>query len=503
LCAQGSTGQKLRSAPTVMFRPYQAKGATVEKQQFIKQLQAIVGAEDVIFHPEDLLVYEYDGSIDRSLPEAVVFPTSTEEVSKVLALAYREGVPMVGRGSGTGLSGGAIAPPGGIQIAFTKMNHILSVDTENRTATIEPGVINLDLDTYVRKFGMRYAPDPSSQRACSLGGNIAENAGGPHCLAYGTTTNHILGMEVVLEDGAVVNLGSLAREVPGYDLRGVFVGSEGTFGIVTKIMVRLLPLPEMVKTFLGIFPDIDSACTAVSAVIGQGIVPAALEMIDALSIRAVQSVTDAGYPVDAVAVLLIELEGLKEEVEDVSHEVESALWDTGASEVRIAEEPGEREKLWVGRKTAFGAFGAIAPNYYLVDGVVPRTRLTQVLRKVAEVSEKYNIIIANVFHAGDGNLHPCMLFNEREPGVLDRAMKAAAEIMEYCVAVGGTLSGEHGIGLEKKEFMPLVFTEADMAAMRQVRDAFAPANRLNPGKIFPNGASHQPAAHRAGPGMYI
>jgi glycolate oxidase len=482
----------------------QAKGATVEKREFIAQLQAIVGAEDVIFHPEDLLVYEYDGSIDRSLPEAVVFPTSTEEVSQALALAYREGVPVVGRGSGTGLSGGAIAPAGGIQIAFTKMNHILEVDRDNRTATIEPGVINLDLDTYVRKLGMRYAPDPSSQRACSLGGNVAENAGGPHCLAYGTTANHVLGLEVVLEDGAVVNLGSLAREIPGYDLRGVFVGSEGTFGIATRIMVRLLPLPEMVKTFLGIFPDIDSACTAVSAVIGHGIVPAALEMIDALSIRAVQSVTDAGYPVDAGAVLLIESEGLKEEVEDVSHEVESALWDTGAAEVRIAEEPSEREKLWVGRKTAFGAFGAIAPNYYLVDGVVPRTRLTQVLRKVSEVSEKYRIIIANVFHAGDGNLHPCMLFNEREPGVLDRAMKAAAEIMEYCVAVGGTLSGEHGIGLEKKEFMPLVFTEADMAAMRQLRDAFAPANRLNPGKIFPDGAAHQPAAAlRVGPGMYI
>jgi glycolate oxidase len=476
----------------------------LEKQEFIAQIRAIVGAEDVIFHPEDLLVYEYDGSVDRSLPEAVVFPTSTQEVSQVLALAYREGVPVAGRGSGTGLSGGAIAPAGGIQIVFTKMNHILEVDQENRTAIIEPGVINLDLDTYVRKFGMRYAPDPSSQRACSLGGNIAENAGGPHCLAYGTTTTHILGLEVALEDGAVVNLGGLAREVPGYDLRGVFVGSEGTFGIATRIMVRLLPLPEMVKTFLGIFPNIDSACTAVSAVIGHGIVPAALEMIDALSIRAVQSVTDAGYPVDAGAVLLIELEGLKEEVEDVTREVESALWDTGAAEVRIAEEPSEREKLWVGRKTAFGAFGTIAPNYYLVDGVVPRTRLTQVLRKVAEVSEKYGMIIANVFHAGDGNLHPCMLFNEREPGVLDRAMKAAAEIMEYCVAVGGTLSGEHGIGLEKKEFMPLVFTEADMTAMRQVRDAFAPANRLNPGKIFPDGLPHQPAAaHRAGPGMYI
>jgi glycolate oxidase len=475
----------------------------VMNQDFVERLQAIVGEDDVISHPEDLLVYEYDGSIDRSIPRAVVFPTGADEVSRVLALAFAEGVPVVGRGSGTGLSGGAIAPEGGIQIAFTKMNHILDVDTENRTATIEPGVINLDLDTYARKFGLRYAPDPSSQRACSLGGNIAENAGGPHCLAYGTTTNHVLAMEVVLEDGTIVNLGSLSRETPGYDLRGVFVGSEGTFGVATRIVVRLLPVPEAVKTFLGIFPDIDSACTAVSAVIGHGIVPAALEMIDALSIKAVQSVTDAGYPDDAGAVLLVELEGLTEEVEDVTGEVESALWDTGATEVRVAQDPQDREKLWVGRKTAFGAFGAIAPNYYLVDGVVPRTRLARVLRRVAEISEKYRITIANVFHAGDGNLHPCMLFDEREPGVNERAAQAAQELMEYCVAEGGTLSGEHGIGLEKKEFMPLVFSDADMARMKAVRDAFAPENRLNPGKIFPDGVTHPTGAHHAGPGMYI
>ena len=471
---------------------------------FIEQLRAIVGAEDVISHPEDLLVYEYDGSVDRSIPSAVIFPTSTEEVSRVLALTHREGVPVVGRGSGTGLSGGAIAPEGGIQIAFTKMNHILEVDSENRTATIEPGVINLDLDTYVRRFGMRYAPDPSSQRACSLGGNIAENAGGPHCLAYGTTTNHVLSMEVVLEDGTIVQLGGPAREVPGYDLRGVFVGSEGTFGLATKITVRLLLLPEMVKTFLGIFPDIESACSAVSAIIGRGIVPAALEMIDSTTIRAVQSVIDAGYPNDAGAVLLVELEGLTEEVEEVSEEVQASLWETGAVDVRMAEEATERERLWVGRKSAFGAFGAIAPNYYLVDGVVPRTRLADVLRLVGDVSRRYGITIANVFHAGDGNLHPCMLFDEREPGILPKAMQAAAELMEYCAEVGGTLSGEHGIGLEKKEFMPLVFSDDDMAVMRLARDAFAPQNRLNPGKIFPDGAPPSMAPHRpTAPGMYI
>ena len=469
----------------------------------LTQIRGVVGDDYVIDHREDLLVYEYDGSVDRGMPRAVVLPASTDEVSRVMALAYAAGVTVVGRGSGTGLSGGAIAPPEGLQIAFTRMDRIIAVDGGNRTALVEPGVINLDLDNYARRFGMRYAPDPSSQRACSLGGNIAENAGGPHCLAYGATTNHVIGMEVVLEDGAVVQLGSGAREAVGYDLRGAFVGSEGTFGIATKILVRLLPLPETVRTFLGVFPDINAACTAVSAVIGHGIVPAALEMIDALSIQAVQNVTDAGYPNDAGAVLLIELEGLDEEVAEVSGEVEAALWDTGAADVRVAEDDAERERLWVGRKTAFGAFGTIAPNYYLVDGVVPRTRLTQMLHKVSEVSRRYGIAIANVFHAGDGNLHPCMLFDAREPGVMDKAMAAAAELMRECAALGGTLSGEHGIGLEKKEFMPLVYTDADMAAMQRVREAFAPENRLNPGKIFPDGSYYRPAgahpaAHRVG-----
>ena len=470
--------------------------------QFIAAVQAVLGEENVVVHPDDLLVFEYDGSIDRGMPSAVVFPANTSDVSRVMALAYEAGIPVVGRGSGTGLSGGAISPPGGVQIAFTRMQEILEVDTENRHAVVEPGVVNLDLDTHVRKFGFRYAPDPSSQRACSLGGNIAENAGGPHCLAYGTTTNHVLGMEVILEDGSVVHLGSMARETPGYDLRGVFVGSEGTFGIATRIAVRLLPVPESVKTYLGIFPDVDSACTAVSAVIGHGIIPAALEMLDALSIRAVQNVTDVGYPDDAGAVLLIELEGLDDEVNETGREVEAALWDTGASEVRAAEEAEEREQLWAGRKGALGALGSLAPNYYLVDGVVPRTQLAPVLRRVAEVGRKYDIPIANVFHAGDGNLHPCLLFDERQPGALETIMEAGAEVLEVCVEAGGALTGEHGVGLEKKEQMPLVFSPEDMAAMRLVRDAFAPENRINPGKIFPDGHRHAPAAHRPAPGMY-
>jgi glycolate oxidase len=472
-------------------------------QGFLDQAMAIVGDEYVIHHPDDLLVYEYDGSVDRNVPQAVVLPNSTEEVSRVMALAYRDGIPVVGRGSGTGLSGGAIAPEGGIQIAFTRMHHILDVDTENCTATVQPGVINLDLDTHVHRFGFRYAPDPSSQRACSLGGNIAENAGGPHCLAYGSTTNHVLGMEVVLEDGSVVNLGSAARETPGYDLRGVFTGSEGTFGVATKIMVRLLPVPEAVKTFLGVYPDVDSAATAVSAVIGHGIVPAALEMIDGLSIRAVQNVMDAGYPEDAGAVLLVELEGLQEEVDEIGAEVEAALWESGPSLVRVAEEADDRANLWIGRKGVLGALGTLAPNYYLVDGVVPRTQLTQVLRQVSRISEEYGVLIANVLHAGDGNLHPSLLFDERQPGAMERIIEAGAEVMKVCIEAGGALTGEHGVGLEKKELMPLSYSQDDMDAMLLVRQAFAPENRLNPGKIFPDGTHYQPPARRPEPGMTV
>ena len=473
----------------------------MEFSVFLKGLQRIVGEQNVVYHSDDLLVFEYDGSIDRRVPEAVVFPSNTREVSEVISLAYSVGIPVVGRGTGTGLSGGSVAPPGGIQIAFPRMNNILEVDTDNQIALVEPGVINLHLDTRVRKDNLRYAPDPSSQKACSLGGNIAENSGGPHCLAYGTTTNHVLGMEVVLEDGSIVNLGSLARETIGYDLRGVFTGSEGTFGIATKIAVRLLPVPEAVRTFLGIFPNVESACTAVSAIIEHGIVPAALEMIDALTIQAVQNVSDAGYPDDAGAVLLIELEGLNDEIIEIGHEVEAALWDTGATQVRTAEAAEERQKLWAGRNGALGALGSVAPNYFLVDGVVPRTQLARVLGEVTKISNKYDIPIANVFHAGDGNLHPCLLFDERQAGMLERVMEAGTAVLQVCVDAGGTLTGEHGVGLEKKEQMPLVYSDEDMAAMVMVREAFAPNNTLNPGKIFPDGVKSIPQSQPTFPGM--
>ncbi len=474
----------------------------------VRELGKIVGRDNVLHHPEDLLVYEYDGSIDRSTPQVVVLPANTEEVSRVVAVGYRHSIPVVGRGSGTGLSGGAIAVMGGIQIALARMNRILEVNREDRLAMVQPAVINLNLDNRVRQSGMRYAPDPSSQRACSIGGNVAENAGGPHCLAYGVTTNHVLGLEVVLEDGSIVRLGSRNREAPGYDLRGAFVGSEGTFGIATTATVRLLPAPPAVKTFQGVFADVPSACNAVSAIIGRGIVPAAMEMVDALTIKAVQSVMDAGYPDDAGAVLLIEVEGTPDEVEELEAEVRPALRDAHSADVRTATDAADRERLWSGRKGALGALGSLAPNYYLVDGVVPRTQLALVLEKVEEVSKHYRFPIANVFHAGDGNLHPCILFDERREGELERVTEAGGELLRICVEAGGTLSGEHGIGLEKKAYMPLVFTDDDMQTMLKVRHAFAPKGTFNPGKIFPGGPelTHNVQPHAvamAGPGAYV
>ena len=480
----------------------------VDARPIIERFKKIVGEANVIHHAEDLLVYEYDGSIDTATPLAVAFPTSTDEVSGLVKLAHAEGLPVVARGSGTGLSGGAIASLGGLQISLTRMNRVLELDAANHLAIVEPGVLNLDLDTEARKQGMRYAPDPSSQRACSLGGNVAENAGGPHCLAYGVTTNHVLGMEVVLEDGSVVWLGGTKRDVPGYDLRGVFVGSEGTFGLATKIAVRLLPVPESVTTLLGVFPDVRSACNTVSAVIGRGIVPAAMEMIDSVCINAILNVTKDVFPADAGAVLLVEVEGLEEETGGLGQEIEATMYDSGASEVRLAADARERERLWSARKGAFGALGTLAPNYYLVDGVVPRTRLAEMLEEVARINEKYGLLVANVFHAGDGNLHPCLLFDEREPGAVDRALKAGGEMLEVCVAMGGTLTGEHGVGLEKKAYMPLVFTDEDMDVMERVRDAFSPSGRFNPGKIFPGGPEYDHTSQRgavssAGPGTYI
>ncbi len=472
------------------------------------ELSAIVGEDYVFYKPEDLIVFEYDGATDRAMPTVVALPDGTDEVAACVRVAAKHGVPIVARGAGTGLSGGAIAEHGGIVMPLTRMTRILDVDVENRVAIVEPGVINLQLSEQVARHGLYYAPDPSSQRACTIGGNVAENSGGPHCLAYGVTTNHVLGLEVVYADGSVEWVGGVHREHPGFDVRGILIGSEGTLAIVTKIAVRLLRLPEAVKTLLAVFRELDDASAAVSGIIGAGIVPAALEMMDDLCVKAAEASVHAGYPEEAGAVLLVEVDGLEEAVEEEVAAVEEVCNLYDPIEIRTATDPAEREKLWSGRKGVLGALGRLAPNYLLVDGTVPRTQLVEVLARIADISRRTGYPIANLLHAGDGNLHPSVLFDERKPGDTENALAIGGEILELCVAAGGVLSGEHGIGLEKQEHMPLMFTEADMEAMALLRPSFATDNRFNPGKIFPTGSScadvsQAAAIRRAGPGAYI
>jgi glycolate oxidase len=453
--------------------------------RLVRELQDIVGREYVLHTPEDLLVFEYDGTIDRAMPQVVVLPNTTDEVSRVVRLAARKNLPVVPRGAGTGLSGGAVAEHGGIVIALSRMRRVLEVDPVNRVALVEPGLVNLELSKAVGHLGLYFAPDPSSQRACTIGGNVAENAGGPHCLAYGVTTNHILGLELVLADGSVVWVGDKTRDVPGYDLTGVLIGSEGTLAIVTKVAVRLLRLPEATRTLLAIFDEVDPASSAVSAVIARGIVPAALEMMDREVIQAVEPALHVGYPMDAGAVLLIEVDGLEEEVTEEAEVIQGICREHGAREVHLAVDATERDLLWAGRKGSIGSLGRLAPNYYVLDGTVPRTKLPAVLRQVYQVGEKYGFRIANVFHAGDGNLHPNILFDERVPGETKRVLDAGAEIMRLCVDAGGTITGEHGIGVEKRDFMSWIFSEDDMEVMGRLREAFRVGSLYNPGKIFP------------------
>lgn len=463
----------------------------------IEQLKCAVGQDYVVHMPEDLIVYEYDGSVDKATPRAVVLPANTQQVSEVMKIAWSHGEPIVARGAGTGLSGGAITEVGGISLSLTRMNRILEVDRANRIAVIEPGVVNLHLSEYVAQYGLYYAPDPSSQRVCTIGGNVAENSGGPHCLAYGVTTNHVLGMEVVMADGSVEWLGGRTRELPGYDLRGIMIGSEGTLGIVTKVVVRLLRQPESVKTLLAVFKELDQASGAVSGIIAAGIVPAAIEMMDDLCIKAAEEAVGAGYPKDAGAVLLVEVDGVDESVMEEVAEIESVCNEFDPMEIRTATDPAEREKLWSGRKGVLGALGRLAPNYYLVDGTVPRTNLVEVLSKIRQLSIDSGYPIANLLHAGDGNLHPSVLFDERKPGDVENILKIGEEILKICVEAGGVLSGEHGIGLEKQEYMPFMFNDDDMEAMALLKPAFNTRDMLNPAKIFPTGASCNEIASNA------
>jgi glycolate oxidase len=453
--------------------------------RLLHDLKKLLGAEAVLHKPEELLLYEYDGSVEVARPDCVVFPRTAADVVQIVHLANRHKVPLVGRGAGTGLSGGALARHGGIITSFARMNRILEIDAENQRARVQPGVVNADLSVAVAHTGLHFAPDPSSQKACTIGGNVSENSGGPHTLAYGVTVNHVLALEVVLPSGELVHLGSRALDAPGYDLTGLFVGSEGTFGLVTEVTVKLTRLPEAVKTLLAIYDSVDDATETVADITARGITPAACEMLDGWTIRAVEDYVHAGFPLDALAVLLIDVDGLHEVVEAEAEEVADVCKMHHAREVRVARDAKERDLLWKGRKNAFGAAGRLAPSYYTQDGVIPRTKLPATLRRIAEISKKYNLQIGNVFHAGDGNLHPIILFDERNEKQFRDTVQAADAIIEFCIQVGGSITGEHGVGMEKDRLMPLLFSEADLGLMRRVRDIFNPDSLLNPGKILP------------------
>jgi glycolate oxidase len=459
------------------------------RSELIGELRAAVGNPYVLVEKEDVIVYEQDGSIFQVMPEIVVLPGNVEEVCAVVKAAKRAGVPIVPRGSGTGLAGGAVPAEGGIVLSLARLDRILKIDLENSVAIVEPGVINIDVTKAVSKDGFFYAPDPSSQNACSVGGNVANNSGGPHTLAYGVTTNHVLGLEVVLDDGQIVWLGGEVPDTPGYDLCGIFVGSEGTMGIVTKAAVRLMRARESVRTLLAIFDQMDPATQTVVDITSAGIIPAALEMMDRTTIEAVETGSPVGFPRDAEAVLIVEIEGLCEQTERSMQLVREICARNGAREVRLAKDEAERQLLWKGRKGAFGAMGVLAPNYYVQDGVVPRSRLPEMMRRIAAISEQFKLRIANVFHAGDGNLHPNILFDMRASGEFERVVEAGAATLRACMELGGSITGEHGVGLEKKAYIGLLFNETDLAAMKRIRAVFDPEGRFNPAKLFPTPAA--------------
>lgn len=453
--------------------------------EVLRTVRAALGVNDLLLRPEHTLPYECDGSTAyRSAPEAVALPRTTEQVAALVRACRASRTPFTARGAGTGLSGGATPLEGGLVISLAAMNRVLDVDPRERTARCQTGVVNLEISRAAAPHGLFFAPDPSSQSACTLGGNIAENSGGPHCFKLGATTSHILSATVVLEDGAVVEL-SEDGAAAGYDLLGLFTGSEGTLGIATEATVRLLPLPERVETLLAPFAALVPACEAVSAIVAAGVVPVAMEALDAATIEVVEAGVGAGYPKDAGAVLLLELDGTRPAVARQRREVVAILRAKGALEVITAKDDAERERLWLGRKRAFGAMGRISTDLYVQDGVVPRSALPEAIAEVERIGKKYRIRVANVFHAGDGNLHPCVAYDGRDPDERERVLAASHEMLEMCVRLGGTLSGEHGVGIEKRDALGILFGEADLETMRRVREAWSPSGLLNPGKVLP------------------
>jgi len=456
-------------------------------QPIVREFEAILGKNGVVRKREELLVYECDGLTSyRNRPSVVVLPRTTEDVAAVVKVCDRHSIPFVARGSGTGLSGGALPTDDCVLIVTALMKRILDIDLENQRVVVQPGVINNWVTQAVSGAGFYYAPDPSSQIICSVGGNVAENSGGVHCLKYGVTTNHVLGLELVLPDGSIVEVGGTVPEMPGYDLTGLFVGSEGTLGIATEITLKILKAPEAVRVLLADFTSIEAAGATVSDIISAGIIPGGMEMMDNFSINAVEDVVRTNcYPRDAVAILLIEVDGLDVEAEANSQRVEAICFQNGARSVRIATDADERLTLWKGRKAAFAAMGKISPDYYVQDGVIPRTKLEYVLREIETLGEKHGYNVANVFHAGDGNLHPLILYDNAVPGALEQVEALGGAILKLCVQVGGSISGEHGIGADKRCYMPEMFTDADLETMQWVRQTFNPRELANPGKIFP------------------
>jgi len=463
--------------------------------RLLDQFRAVIG-EHLITESSQLRTYECDGLTNlRVLPEAVLLPGSTAEVQSVLRICHKEKVPFVARGSGTGLSGGALPVQTGIVISLARMNRILEVDLENARVVVEPGVINTDVTQRVAPAGYFYAPDPSSQSVCSIGGNVAENSGGAHCLKYGFTATHVMGLEVVIPDGSLVHLGSRALDRPGYDLTGVFVGSEGTLGIATKIVLRVMKKPEVIQTLLAAFNSTHQAGAAVSEIIAAGVLPAAIEMMDNLAIQASEAAVHAGYP-NCGGLLLVELDGCLAEVEHLIAEVTGICKQCGAGEIRVAQSEAERAVVWKGRKAAFAAMGRISPSYIVQDGVIPRTALPKVLDAIERMSAAEGLRVANVFHAGDGNLHPLVLYDRKIPGQEERAFELSVNILRLCVECGGSITGEHGVGEEKKMMMSEMFAEPDLDTMQLLRCAFDPHQLSNPGKVFPR---TRLCAERTGP----
>jgi glycolate oxidase len=468
---------------------------TTTTTSLVDRLGAIVGRNALITTPSELLVYECDGyTIEKNRPDVVVFPTTTDQVGQIVRVCNELNVPFLPRGAGTSLAGGVLPVGGGVVISLARMKRILEVDYRNRFAVVEPGVVNLWLTNHLKPKGYHFAPDPSSQGACTIGGNVATNSGGPHTLKYGVTVNHVLGLEFVLPDGRVAFTGGPAEDNPGYDLTGVVVGSEGTFGVTTKVWVRITRNPEAYRTLLGVFETVDDATNTISDIIGAGIIPAALEMLDGPILHAVEAAFHFGFPLDAGAVLIMEVDGLEAGLGADAEQIIAVARKNNAREVRRAATDAERLLLWKSRKQAFGAVGRLAPSYCTQDGVVPRTKLPHILREIQRIGARYDIRICNVFHAGDGNIHPILLFDERDADQVRRVLAASHDILEECIRVGGSVTGEHGIGVEKLDFMPKLFSPEDLGMMMRLRSAFNPEGRCSPRKMLPTaGACIEPS----------